>query len=68
MLATNIVSRQLGVEVRNYGFSGNGKMELNVTRYIANYSASAYVIDCLHNMDAEMVSPSLDARRGGASP
>ena len=55
MVATNVASRELGVEILNFGFSGNGKMELNVSQYIANLTMSAFVVDCLHNMDAALV-------------
>jgi hypothetical protein len=56
MGATNIVSRTLNVEVLNFGFSGNGKLELNVTQYLAQIDASALILDCLHNMDADLVA------------
>lgn len=55
MATTNIVSRSLNVEVLNMGFSGNGKLELNVTDYLVQIEASALILDCLHNMDAALV-------------
>jgi hypothetical protein len=56
MGATNIVSRTLNVDVLNFGFSGNGKLELNVTEYLVQIDASALILDCLHNMDADLVA------------
>ena len=53
---TNAVSRGLGVEVYNYGFSGHGFMETSVGEYLAQINASVYVIDCLHNMNATLVT------------
>ena len=56
MGATNIVSRVLNLEVLNFGFSGNGKLELNVSDYLSQIDASALILDCLHNMDAALVA------------
>lgn len=56
MGATNIVSRALNVEIINMGFSGNGKLELNVTDFLVQIDASALILDCLHNMDASLVA------------
>ena len=56
MAATNIVSRQLNVEVLNFGFSGNGLLELNVTSFLVQIDASALILDCLHNMHADLVA------------
>ena len=54
MAASNIISRQLNREVINLGFSGNGRMEMELAELIAEIDASAYVFDCLpnlHNLD-----------------
>ena len=48
---TNIVSRELGVEVMNFGFSGNGLLEKSVGAYLVQINASAIILDCLHNMN-----------------
>ncbi len=56
MVHTNIVSRTLDVEVLNFGFSGNGWLELSVGQYLAQIDASAFILDCLHNMNASMVA------------
>ena len=50
-----ILSRSLGREVVNLGFSGNGRMELEVGEHVATIEAAAFVIDCLPNMSPEQV-------------
>ena len=55
MVHTAIVGRMLGVPVVNMGFSGNGRMELEVTKYLAQIDASVFVLDCLPNIDAKQV-------------
>ena len=50
-----ILSRSLGREVVNLGFSGNGRMELEVGEHVATIDAAAFVIDCLPNMSPEQV-------------
>jgi hypothetical protein len=50
-----ILSRRLGRTVINYGFSGNARMEVELARFMAEIDAAAYVIDCLPNMDADLV-------------
>jgi len=51
-----IISRALELEIVNFGFAGNGVMEISVARWISMVSASLIVIDCLPNMDASMVA------------
>ena len=53
---THIVSRALETEVFNFGFSGNGVMELSVAQYIATIDASVFIIDCNPNMDAPTIT------------
>ena len=48
---THIVSRALETEIFNFGFSGNGVMELNVAQYLTTIDASMIIIDCAPNMD-----------------
>ena len=50
-----IISRALSVEIYNFGFAGNGVMELSVAKYLAMTEASVLMIDCLPNMNAAMV-------------
>jgi hypothetical protein len=39
----------------NLGFSGSGKMEFDLAAVVARIDASCYVLDCLWNMNAQMV-------------
>src|SRR5690606_21529276 len=56
MVHTAILGRRFDRAVINLGFSGNGKMELEVGRLLAELDAAVYVIDCLPNMDAKEVT------------
>ncbi len=56
MVHTAILGRRLGYPVVNLGFSGNGRMEEEVVKLIAEIDASVYVIDCLPNMSAKEVA------------
>ena len=56
MAHTNIISRKLDVDCINYGFSGNGRMEMPIVELISDINASFYVIECLQNMDSKQVS------------
>lgn len=51
-----IVARELEREVCNFGFSGNGRMEDEVARFLCEIDAAAFVVDCLPNMTAELVA------------
>ena len=55
MAHTSIISRKLDMECINYGFSGNGRMEIPIVELISEISASFYVIECLQNMDSDQV-------------
>lgn len=50
MVHSSIISRKLGVECINFGFSGNGKMEKPVAELISGIDALFYVIECSENM------------------
>lgn len=52
MVHTALLGRWLGYPVINLGFSGNGRMELEVGEFMADIDASVYVIDCLPNLNA----------------
>lgn len=56
MAWTSIVGRSLDREMMNFGFSGNGRMELEVGQYLAELDAGVYVIDCLPNMTPGQVA------------
>jgi hypothetical protein len=50
-----ILGRRLDRPVANLGFSGNGRMDPGMGDLLARVDAACYVIDCLPNMNAEMV-------------
>ncbi|GIR89518.1 MAG: hypothetical protein CM15mP87_10100 [Candidatus Neomarinimicrobiota bacterium] len=52
---TNVISRSLGFECINLGFSGNGHMEESVGTIIAKIKAKLIVIECMANVDLETV-------------
>lgn len=67
MVHTAILGRQLDYPVVNLGFSGNGKMEPEVAKLLAELDPACYVIDCLPNMNgtevAERVGPLVETLR-----
>jgi len=50
MAHTNIISRKLDIDVINFGFSGNGRMEEPIAKLIAESEPAFYVIECMPNM------------------
>jgi lysophospholipase L1-like esterase len=56
MALTTILGRKLRRPVINLGLSGNGKMEAEVAGLLAELSPAVFVIDCLPNMNAKLVS------------
>ena len=50
-----MLGRWLNRPVINLGFSGNGKMEPEIGIIIADIKTDLFVIDCLPNMNAELV-------------
>lgn len=55
MCATAILGRRLDRPVINLGFSGSGKMEPALARLLAELDPCVFVVDCLPNMDADLV-------------
>lgn len=55
MVHTAILGRWFDRPVVNLGFSGNGRMHAEVGAWLTRIDAAVYVIDCLPNMNAEMV-------------
>lgn len=55
MAYPNILSRMLDRQIINLGFSGNGKLDLEIAEVMADLDASCYVIDCLPNVTAQMM-------------
>ena len=53
----SIVGRDLDVPIVNLGFSGSGRMELEMSEHLAAIDASCYVLDCLWNMSSVRDTP-----------
>jgi len=53
---TAFLGRWLDWPVINLGFSGNGRMERALAELVAEVDAAVYVIDCLPNMNGQLVS------------
>ena len=56
MVHTAILGRRLDRPVVNLGFSGNGRMEPEVARLLAEIDAAVYIIDCCPNLKGEDVA------------
>ncbi|MBK8836796.1 MAG: SGNH/GDSL hydrolase family protein [Anaerolineae bacterium] len=51
-----ILGRWLDRPILNLGFSGRGKMEFALAELLGELDASVYVIDCLPNMEPELIA------------
>jgi hypothetical protein len=56
MVHTAILGRRFDRPVINLGFSGNGKMEPELSALLAELDPAVYVLDCLPNMNAALVA------------
>jgi hypothetical protein len=56
MVHTAILGRRFDRPVINLGFSGNGKMEPELAKLLAEIDAAVYVLDCLPNLTAPEVT------------
>ena len=56
MSFVNILGRRLNRPMLNFGFSGNGKMEIEVGRFLVEVDPAIYVIDCVANTQPEQIS------------
>ena len=56
MVHSSILGRRFQYPTINLGFSGSGKMEPVMGELLAELDPSIYVLDCLPNMNAEMVA------------
>lgn len=50
MVHTSILGRHFNWPTMNFGFSGNGKMEIEIAELLAELDPSVYVLDCVPNM------------------
>ncbi len=60
MAHTNILQRMLNREIYNLGFSGNGRLDVEIARLMATVDAGAYVIDALPNNTTEQLKENID--------
>lgn len=51
-----ILGRMFNKPITNLGFSGNGRMEVEVAQLLGELNPCLYVIDCLPNMNGPMVA------------
>lgn len=51
-----ILGRMFNREIVNLGFSGNGRMELEVVKFVAELDPSVFVLDCLPNIGAKEIN------------
>ncbi len=56
MSISAILGRRFDRPVINLGFSGNGKMEVELAQLIGELSPAAIAVDCLPNMNPKLVS------------
>ncbi len=62
MVGTNIMSRRLDRVVMNLGFSNNGRLDLEVARFMASYpSPGAYVLHHVGNCTPELIYENQEA-------
>jgi lysophospholipase L1-like esterase len=56
MVHSSILGRRFNFPTINFGFSGNGRMESSMAELLAELDPSVYVLDCLPNMTAKLVT------------
>ena len=61
MAYTAILGRTLDRPTINLGFSGNGPMDLEMATFLTELDPAIYVLDCLPNMSAAMVTERAEA-------
>ncbi len=49
-----MLGRTFHREVINLGFSGNGRMDPEVVKFVAELDPAVFVLDCLPNMGAQL--------------
>ncbi len=58
-----MLGRTFRREVINIGFSGNGRMEPEVVKFVAELDPAVFVLDCLPNMNAQQVTERIVPQR-----
>lgn len=61
MAFVSILGRRLDRPMLNFGFSGNGRTEVDVVKFLAEVDASIFVLDCMANMGALPVTERTEA-------
>jgi hypothetical protein len=51
-----MLGRTFNREVINLGFSGNGRMEKEVLQFVSELDPAVFILDCLPNMGAQLVT------------
>ena len=54
MAISSIIGRSLNLPAINLGFSGNGRLEMELVELIAEIDAAVYCLDCLPNLNAQL--------------
>lgn len=60
MAYTNILEREMNREFYNFGFSGNGQLDMEVAQLLVTIDAGLYIMDCLPNNTAERLNERLE--------
>ena len=60
MAYTNILEREMNREFYNFGFSGNGQLDMEVAQLLVTIDAGLYIMDCLPNNTAERLKERLE--------
>lgn len=55
MAYPSIVSRDLNIETYNLGFSGSGKMEIEMADILGKMDADVYILDCVPNPSPKQI-------------
>ncbi|MGB7160875.1 MAG: SGNH/GDSL hydrolase family protein, partial [Tepidisphaeraceae bacterium] len=56
MAFVNILGRRLDRSMLNFGFSGNGRMEIEVARFLAEIDPAIFVLDCVANTQPQQLA------------
>ena len=60
MAYTNILERELNREIYNFGFSGNGQLDIEVAKLMATIDAGMIIFDCLPNNTAPQLKERIE--------
>ena len=61
MAFTHILGRRLNKPMLNFGFSGNGRMEVEVAQFLTELDSAIFVLDCVANMAADTATERTEA-------